>query len=269
MKYISLIAVVVLVLVAAFFVPPMLDKTSNPYNQKGDDQSAASDTNSFSVKKAFDDRNASFNSNDIRVERGKRYLLTKVDGRIKQLNPFRARVENMPNIKSDDKASLVAELNAVITQFESFKPQIEKSQTKEDIRTVADKIKVVWIKSSASVKNAEDKIIALKENQLILDADTASAGIQKRIDALKATGKETKEQEKLLAEYGKKITEAKQNVQSANEKYLEVARAASEGEKAVLMKDTNQLLKNAREDIKDAYTYIAKGAREEFASRYK
>lgn len=272
MKYISLIVIVVIIVAAGIFLPSFLDKDSvnKAYSRTEEDQSAASDANSFSVKKAFDDRNAkSFNSDTAKVLRGKNYLLMKVDNRIKQLNPFKARIENMTDLTSSDKDSLVAELSDEIAQFESFKPEITKSETKDDIKNVADKIKETWLKSSASVKRAEEKIIALKENQLILDADTASVGIQKRIDALKASGKDTKNHEKLLSEYSKKIDAAKQDVKSAKEKYVAVASAASEGEKAQLNRDKEQLLKSAQEDIRDAYKLISKEAHEDFSRRSK
>lgn len=281
MKHFSLIAYSIAILSTISFLPTLSEKDSalkatvskalgdKPHDLAEDRLISVPVGDSFSVKKAFDDRNASYNSDKVKVERGKHYLITKVNNRIKQLNPFKARIEALDNLKDADKNSLLAELNAEITQFESLLQEIKKSETKDEIRNVADKIKSVWLKSSASVKNAEDKIIALKENQLINDASAASIGIQKRIEALKASGKETKNYEQLLTEYDKKISGAKQHVQSANDKYVAVASAPSEGGKAVLMKETNQLLRSAQLDIKDAYKLITKGAREEFSNRFK
>ncbi|MBK8814283.1 MAG: hypothetical protein IPN42_01660 [Methylococcaceae bacterium] len=175
----------------------------------------------------------------------------------------------MPYLKDEDKNSLVSEISGEIAVFESFKPEIAKSETKEDVKNVADKIKAEWLKSSASISRAEDKIVTLKENQLILEADAGSAGIQKRIDNLKASGKDAKNYEKLLSDYDKKITDAKRDVKSANEKYQAISTTASEGEKTQLMKDKDQLLKSAQKDIRDAYKIIAQGAREDFDRRYK
>lgn len=271
MKYISLIVIVVVALITGYFATSFLGKDSEKDTtlSKTSTDSTASEANSFSVKKAFDDAKGSLDPNQAMVDRGKNYLLMKVDSRIQQLNPFKARITDMADLKAADKDSLVAELSDEISKFESFKPEITKSKTKEDIRIVADKIKETWLKSSASVKQAEEKIIALKENQLILEADTASVGIQKRIDALKASGKDTKNHEKLLSEYSKKIDEAKQDVKSAKEKYVAVASAATEGEKAQLNKDKELFLKSAQQDIKDAYKLITKEAREDFSRRSK
>lgn len=281
MKFISLIACVIVILIAGTFAALFLGKDSalntviskasvgKEYDQAGEKQNLASDGNSFSVKEVVDNGKSSPNTNQAMIDRGKNYLLTKVGNRIKQLTPFKSRIENMPYLGASEKNSLVSELGDEIAAFESYMSEISRSETKEDIRNVADKIKVVWLKSSETVKHAEENIIALKENQLINDADTASVGIQKRIDVLKASGKETKEHEKLLSEYGKKIAEAKQDVKFANEKYIAVASATSEGEKALLMKDTNLLLKSAKDDIKDAYKLISKGAREDFSNRFK
>lgn len=270
MKYISIIVMVVPVLVAGYFAPSFLgkDKGNQAYNSPEKDQNAALDGNSFSVK-SLEQLKGSLSPEQGMIERGKSFLLTKVNNRINQLNPFKARIANMPYLKDADKNSLVSEISGEIAVFESFKQEIAKSETKEDVKNVADKIKAEWLKSSASIGRAEDKIVALKENQLILEADASSAGIQKHIDSLKASGKDAKDYEKLLSNYGKKIADAKQDVKIANEKYQAITSTASEGEKSQLMKDKDQLLKSAQKDIRDAYKIIAQGAREDFARRYK
>ncbi len=268
-------------LLAVSFVLSFMDKTSSINSiMSGASRSKTSIStddnhdgvlagNSFNVKKPFDDRQPSYNAESVKIERAKRYLLMKVDNRIKQLNPFKARIVNMTVLKSSDKDKLVVELNDEISQLQAYLTEIKSCETKDELRIVADKIKTVWLQSSESVKHAEEKIVALKENQLIQEAVSAAAGIQKRIDVLKSAGKETRNYETLLAEYGKKIDAAKQDVKSANATYLSVASASSEGEKAVLMKDTHELLKSAQADIRAAYKLVSKEAREDFSRRYR
>ncbi|NOS73583.1 MAG: hypothetical protein HOP36_03360, partial [Methyloglobulus sp.] len=158
---------------------------------------------------------------------------------------------------------------AEIDVFEALKAEINRSATKEDIRNVADKVKAEWIKSRQSVERAEGSVLASKENQLVSDANAASFSMQKRIDALKSVGKDTKTNEELLAAYSKKVALAKQDVESANEKSNAVASASTADEKAKLVKGKDLLLTSSQENLRDAYKLLKEGAREEFSQRFK
>ncbi len=225
--------------------------------------------NSFSVHKNLGGGQADNpNVAEASVEKAKSYLLKQVGNRIKQLEPFKDKVEKMATLNESDRNSLVSELNAEIVTFEKLKPEITQSVSKEDIRNVADKVKAAWLKSRDSVKHAEGLAFASKENQLISDANATSAGMQKRIDDLKSEGKDTKPYEKLLSAYNQKIASAKQDVESAREKFT--AASASEGDKKEkLMKENENLLTRAKDNIKDAYKLLGEEAKKDFDRKLK
>ena len=234
------------------------------------EQKATAKPDSFTAGKGFDNEKRSLDTIEVTVSRGKTYLLTQIDNRLKQLDPFRTKISNITTLSESDRKILVAELNAEIDRFQAFKPEIKRSATKQDIRNVADKIKAEWIKSRLTVQRAEGQIqAAAKENQLISDADAASFDIQKRIDALKTAGKSTKDHEKLHAAYREKIASARQDVRSAKDKFYAAASAPSEDEKEKLMKGKELLLMSARDSIKDAYKMVGEEARLEFSQRFK
>jgi len=238
-------------------------------DQAAGEQHATPKMDSFTAGKAFSQAQGGLGNIDATVVRGKNYLLTQVDNRLKQLDPIRTKVSNMTALGESERESLVSELNAEISMFEAFKAEINKSVTQQEVRNVADRIKAEWIKSRRSVESAEKQILAVNEEQLISNADTATLGMQKRIDNLKASGKSTKAHEKLLVAYGKKITSAKQDVESAKEKFEAVASAPTEDEKVKLMQAKDLLLKSAQGNVKEAYKILAEGARQDFSQRYK
>jgi hypothetical protein len=233
------------------------------------EQNILTKRDSFTAGKAFGEKKSSFDSMETKVGRGKNYLLAKVKDRLNQLEPFRTRVNNITTLNDSEKKGLVSELNAEIAVFEALKSEISKSATKQDIQHVADKIKAEWIKSRLIVARAEKQIVAARETQLIADADKTSSNMQKRIDELKASGKETKSHEKLLSAYGKKMTSAKQDIDSAKEKLDAVASASTENEKLKLIKEKNVLLMSASDSMKDAYMMVKDEARREFSQRFK
>jgi len=232
-------------------------------------QYATAKGDSFTAGKAFGEKRGSLDTIEVMVGRGKNYLLTQVNNRLKQLGPFRTRIENTATLSDSERKSLVAELNTEIGMFEAFKSEINRCATKEDIKNVADKIKAEWIKSRLSVASAEGKIVAARQNQLIADSDATTLGIQKRIAVLKASGKNTKAHEELLSAYGNKIASAKQDVASAQEKIDAAANASTEAEKQQLMKGKELLLMSGRDSIIGAYKTVANEARQEFSQRFK
>jgi len=270
---ISVVAILASTFVDNVSVKPLpIAKTSEvqEMNQTAEGQHASAKGDSFTAGRAFSAEKASLDDREAMIGRGKQYLLTQVDNRLKLLDPFRIRVKNITTLSDSERKILVSELNAEIDTFEAFKPEINRSATKQDIRNVADKIKAEWIKSRLTVERAEEQILATtKENQLLSDADAASLGIQKRIDALKAAGKNTKNHEKLLAVYSEKIASARQDVRSAKDKFYAAASASSEDEKEKLINGKVLSLKNAQDDIRDAYKLLTKEARREFSQRYK
>ena len=288
MKYFSLALFLVIILVVAIFAPSFVgnvsekntaitktqadkenDERAKVQSQAADEQNATPKNDSFTAGKAFDEEKDSLDPTKAMVGRGKNYLLTQVDNRLKQLRPFKTRIENMPALSDTERNTMVSELNAEIERFEAFRSEINRSATKQDIKNVAEKIKAEWLKSRRSVVGVKAQILAAKENQLISDADSVSSGIQKRIESLKASGKGTKAYEKLLSAYGKKIADAKQDIESANEKLNAVAGASTDDEKEKLIKEKDLLLKSSQENIRDAYKLLTVEAREDFSRKFK
>jgi hypothetical protein len=273
MKNVTSVLFMVIILTLSVLVSSCGDKgseksTSITKNQI-DEQTPTAKSNSFSVGGVVAEGKDTPDDLDVMIAKGKSYLLTQVDNRLMQLGKFKSEVENIIGTTDQERKSLVSELNAEMEMFVALKPDIHKSETKEEVKAVAEKFKAEWLKSKLSVVRAEKQIHAAKENQLISDADTASAGIQKRIELLKASGKDTKANEKLLAEYGKKIAAAKQDVESANQKTLAVANVATDEEKNKLLADKALLSKSAQDNIREAYTLLKEEARQEFSRRYQ
>jgi len=281
MKKYVIALVVAVIFVAVILVSTFLDngsvkplpiaKTSavQEMNQTAEGRHASAKADSFTAGRAFGTEKASLDDREAMVGRGKQYLLTQVDNRLKLLDPFRTRVKNITTLSDSERKILVSELNAEIDTFQAFKPEINRSATKQDIRNVADKIKAEWIKSRFTVERAEGQILATtKENKLLSEADATSLDIQKRIHALKASGKNTKAQEGLLTAYSEKIASARLHLKSAKEQF-NAAGSAPENEKEKLINGKVVSVKNAQDDLKDAYKLLAKEARQEFSQRYK
>ncbi len=247
------------------------DKSQEPTvsNPAADNQDPTEKTNSFSVKKVVGEDQDNPNTTTDMTIKGKNYLLTQVNNRIRQLRPFKDNLEKMANLNDSERKNLVAELNAEIDMFEALTSEISQSATKEDVKNVADKVKAEWLKSRRSVERAEGLVLVTKGSQLVSDADAAAKGIQKRIDVLKAAGKDAKTYEKLLAAYSKKVASAKQDMESAKEKSNAVASASTDDEKEKLVKGKDLLLSSSQENIRDAYKLLKEGAREDFTQRFK
>jgi hypothetical protein len=286
MKYYLIVLSAVIILVTGFFAASLLDNDSvknttitntqadkknvqepKELNQAEKGQYVTSKGNSFSEDGADVGEKDNFDNTDPMLGKGKVFLMSQVDNRLKQLSPFRAQIEYMQGLSDAERNSLVSELNAEIEMFVGFKEDINKSKNKQGIKNIAEKIKAEWLKSRRSVASAQGQILAAKEHQLILDADTTTLAIQKRIDVLKATGKDTNSYDKLLYAYNQKIIDAKRDVELAKGKTYAVA--STDDEKERLIKEKELLLKSTQENIREAYNLITQEVREDFSQRYK
>lgn len=206
---------------------------------------------------------------DGEVAKGRDFLLLQVGNRLNQLRPFKIKIEKMAALNDTDRKNLVAEVSDEIHAFETLKPEISQSLTKDDVRKVADKFKAVWLKSRQSAHRFDELMFAAKETKLVADAKVTSQSLQNRINALKASGKDTKPYEQLLTKYGKKIDLAKQDVEAAQEKMSAAGSATTDDERQKLSQENEQLLASAHNNIRDAYKLVSDEARQEFNRRFK
>jgi hypothetical protein len=273
MKNSKLVLTVALVLIVAIISYVLIGKQSENTSQTAqstgvqDDKGAkAEKENSFSVKKPADSGDPELTAT---VAKGKNFLITQVDSRLKQLSTFKSRVEHVADFDENERKTVLAELNDEIGALASLKAEVNTSETKEDVRVVADKIKEVWLKSRASVSRAEGQLLAAQGKSVISEAEGYSGGLKKRIEVLKAEGKSTKDFEKLMADYNKKVASAKKDMEAAQKKAEAAAKAASEEEKTGLIKEKDVLSKSAHDDVKEAYKLLREGAKQEFDQRFK
>jgi len=274
MKNFTAVFWVALIVVLGFLASSCEDKgsektTLSAKNQAADGQQTTAKDNSFSVGGVTGKARDSLNAPTAMVDRGKKYLLTQVDSRLAQLGFFKSKVRKMPGLSEAERKSLVSELDAEMAAFEAFKPEINKGVTQADIRNVSEQIKTEWIKSRLSVVRVEKQMLTARETQVIADAETVSVGLQKRIEALKASGKSTEAEEKLLSAYDEKIASAKKNVEFAKEQSDAALTAATAQEKEDLSQGHELWLKTARANTKEAYQMVGKEAHREFSQRFE
>lgn len=223
--------------------------------------------NSFSVNQP--ESNSTDPELTATIAKGKNYLITQVDNRLKQLSTFKSMVENTSGFAETERKMILAELNDEISQLVALKPEINQSETKEDVQVVAEKVKAVWLQSRNSVDKAQGKLLEAQQQSAIAEAENYAAGINKRITILKASGQSTQEMEKLLVDYNQKIEEAKQSSDLAVETLQKIKDAATDGEKENLRKEKEQLLKDYQSHLKEAYNLLREEARQEFSERFK
>jgi hypothetical protein len=265
----TVVLLIALVAIAYLLIGKQADKPAQTVQNPGTQQDNAAKPgkeNSFSVKKPTDNSDTAFIAD---IAKGKNYLVTQVDNRLKQMSTFRSRVENTVGFDEAERKMIVDELNDEISEFAALKAEINKGETKDDVKNLAEKVKAVWLKSRATVDKAQGKLVAAKEKSVLSDAENYTSGIQKRIEILKASGKSTKDHEELLANYSKRIEAAKKDSEQAIAMAKTIDNAKSDEEKEKLKKENERLLKSSHENIKEAYKMLKDEAKQEFSQRFK
>lgn len=214
---------------------------------------AAAKTDWNSAKKAFLENRNNINATKIMLERGKSYLLKIVDNRIRHLELVRSKVEAMAVLSDAEKAKITSELNIEIDLLAALKPEINAVTTKQGLKDVSEKIKAEWKNSRRGIERAAGWILAAREDRLAESAKNVSALLKTKIEALNASGKDTSELERILADFDAKIASANEDIAAAREKFKAAGNATTADEKERLIKEGKELLESAHKKIKDAH----------------
>lgn len=265
----TLALIVTIVAIAYLLIGKQVEKprqTEQNTEAQQKNEAKTAEENSFSIKKQSDNSDEAFIED---IAKGKNYLATQVENRLKQMSSFRSRVENTVGFDEAERKMIVGELNDEISEFVTLKAEINKAETKDEVKNVAEKIKAVWLRSRVSVDKVQGQLLAAKDKSVLSEAEGYSTGIKKRIEILKASGKSTKEFEELQTSYNEKIAAAKKDSEMAAQMSKTIDSAKTEEEKEKLKKEKEQLLKSSHENIKEAYKLLKDEAKQEFEQRFK
>lgn len=210
------------------------------------------------LRASFDARigNSGKGSDDFR-DRAKGHAHDEIERRIDALNRISLRIDDAKRISIDDKASLVASIEAQIDALNDLKAKIEADDTTDELRADIQSITkshrvFALVLPQTAITAAADRVLTVAGQM-----ETFSAKLEARIDA--ATDVDTDELNDKLADYDAKVADAKVKANAAIDIVDDLD--ADEGDSAALSANVSAL-KDARAKIVAAQADL-KAARED------
>ena len=184
----------------------------------------------------------------------KSYLSNIADLIISSLEKVKARISES-NMSENEKADLIADLDAKIAELEAAKEDVNSSEDSADIKDAAKTIKSGWVDAKHALKKSVGKTISSKMAGIIVQSEKLGEKLDRIVAKLKDKGYNTTLSEELVAEFNMKIDSAKANLDKAVDA-LKVDDNSSAAKAQDYLKAAHQDLKDARVILRDAVKEI-------------
>lgn len=186
-----------------------------------------------------------------RVEKLKEKANKEIDRRIDSLNKLITKINNIKRLTTDQKSSLVAQIQSQIDQLNSLKTKIaadtDIATLKTDVQSIVTSYRIYLLYIP--------KIHILTGSDVMLEtADKLteiSNKLQTRITEAKAQGKDVSSLETTLASMQSKITDAKKQAEDAKNAVLPLTPEGYPGNKTTL-ESARKMLQTGRQDLNQA-----------------
>lgn len=171
---------------------------------------------------------------EMKMEENRKIVLLRlIEVQIKHLDKTNNRVQKMPNISSELKIQLKAEIESAKTVIGAKRVEVADATGKDAIKKLAKEIKDLFKTKREIVKKIVDAIHASRADKAVEVASERSAAIKKNIQELSDAGENTEQIESDLLDADNNIAGARKEIEKKN------------------FNDANESLKNAYEKFKD------------------
>ena len=199
--------------------------------------------------------------NNATIGYAKQYLLSSADAIINNLEKIKAKVQENENIPNATEASIVAEIDAHISDIASIKAQVEAATTKEQIKDAAKKLNDDWKKLKELIKLYTSRIISARVEGIV----NFGLVLEKRLDKILEKANESGIQLNISSDidsFSQKIADSKDKYKQAQDKIKAALDLRAAGEPAdsdkikALLGEAKELLKQSRNSLKDAHEIL-------------
>lgn len=186
----------------------------------------------------------------------------QIDARVEKLSTFSSRIEGMKLVSAEAKASLAATVQKTVTDLDDLKTKIASETEPSEIRAAMQEI-TASNRVYALVMPKLHILVAVERANLIAEMMTAfNSKVQARIDAAKASGKDTTAVLAAQADLVAKLADVKLQTTAAVGYVSNLE--PDNGDKTVLAANNTALAK-ARADLRVAESDL-KAARKDIAT---
>lgn len=197
------------------------------------------------------------NKNELE-DKTKGLLGQSVLAMINRLEALRSKAESARGISESERMDILAEIDKDINWLKNRQNKLAAGSLAQ-VAEEANAIKDYWGSIRLNIKKVIGDILAERMNYIIDRAESYSGQISSKIQALRASGKDTAKAEALLNEFNRQISLAKEKQAAGNAKFQAISDA---GDADALFKEGRKLINDANIYIRQAHATLIQIAKE-------
>lgn len=195
---------------------------------------------------------------EVSEDRAKEFVKKSIQHLLGRLERMKNWVEGKDRISDEDKAAIIADLDADIAWLTEKLSAVD-GMSHEEVKALAKEIRDFWKDHKRRIKRISGHMHAARFSHLLDKAEHFSTRVGSKIGEMKDAGQEVGELEEMLREYNALVDEAVALWEQAKAKYEEIR---SGGDAETLFKEANELLRQAHQKLKEAHMKLREIVRE-------
>lgn len=191
----------------------------------------------------------------------KDYLLHTTDIFISHLEKLKTQIQENKNIPNVTEATIVADVDAQISGLNTLKAEIQDASTKAQLRDDAKKLQDKWKNLQQIIKLFTNRIVAARVEGIVNEGLVLEKRLDNILSKLNGTGVHVDVSVE-VSQFSAKIADSRNKYKQAQDKLSAALDLRAAGEPAesdkikTLVTDAQDLLKQSRESLKDAYNIL-------------
>ena len=195
------------------------------------------------------------------LENSKMYVTKAAENIITHLEKIKSKIMENENIESDTEAKIAEKIDAKIAEIRAIKAEAELATTKEQVKEAAKKLRNIWSELKHAVEIYSERIHSADIKGII----NRGIVLEKKLDSILQRAKEKGIEIEVIEEissFSERVNDAKEKQGLAQSKIKESIELVTSGEPAdsekikTLRSDSKELLKQARQSLKDAHDIL-------------
>jgi len=161
----------------------------------------------------------------LALENDKNRALRILDHALNFLMRAKTRIQSMERIDDTRKTELISEIDSEISALEQKKAQISEASSREELLKIVREVKKEWLRIRFKIKRLIGEAINARISYLIAKAEAISEHLHKKLEELKADGKDVSRLEEKLENFDQQLEKAKEHYEKAKQAFQEAKSA--------------------------------------------
>ena len=187
------------------------------------------------------------------LEHAKEYLLNAGTSAIGVLEKMQAKLESSEDLESAKAAEMVEKIEAKIQEIEALQEKVNNTETKEELKIVANELKSVLVSVKNQVRYNAERVKVARVGLIVERAEHLELRLNAILTNMETQNLSVEDIDSKVVEFTDKIALARQNYELAKTAFESAKDSDTPGQ---IVKESNVYVKEAQSELKSAHKVL-------------